>query len=182
MAPGIFRLRLACCTLVIPVRLAICLPLLICTFNAYSPQAALRPQGTLPLIFNGTHEAPASGDGRTVPVYIAVLPVPSPAQTQKTGRVLTLAFVISSAVLSVLGILALWLYGDPEGEAEDATLTDADSDRTRRPHLGSLLLGTATRLLLGALGTTAMAQVIIERAAIKRGSFITIEVLGWLLV
>ena len=181
MAPGIFRLRLACCTLVIPVRLAICLPLLICTFNAYSPQAALRPQGTLPLIFNGTHEAPASGDGRTVPVYIAVLPVQSPAQTE-TGRVLTLAFVISSAVLRVLGILALWLYGDPEGEAEDATLTDADSDRTRRPHLGSLLLGTATRLLLGALGTTAMAQVIIDRAAIKRGSFITIEVLGWLLV
>ena len=181
MAPGIFRLRLACCTLVIPVRLAICLPLLICTFNAYSPQAALRPQGTLPLIFNGTHEAPASGDGRTVPVYIAVLPVPSPAQT-RTSRVLTLAFVISSAVLSVLSILALWLYGDPARDAEDATLVDADPDRTRRPHLGSLLLGTATRLLLGALGTTAMAQVIIERAAIKRGSFITIEVLGWLLV
>lgn len=177
MAPGIFRLRTACCTLVIPVRLAICLPLLICTFNAYNPQAALRPQGALPLIFNGTHEPPASGDGRTVPVYIALLPAPPPAQM---GRVLTLAFVISAAVLSVLGMLALWWSGEPAGDADDATLVDAD--RTRRPHLGSLLLGTATRLLLGALGTTAMAQVIGERAAIKRGSFIAIEVLGWLLV
>ena len=181
MAPGIFRLRTACCTLVIPVRLAICLPLLICTFNAYSPQAALRPHGTLPPIFNGTHEAPASGDGRTVPVYIAVLPVPLPAHTQ-IGRVLTLAFVISAAVQSVLGMLALWWSGDPAGDADDATLVDADPDHTRRPHLGSLLLGTATRLLLGALGTTAMAQVIGDHAAIKRSSFIAIEVLGWLLV
>jgi hypothetical protein len=178
MVPGIFRLRTACCTLVIPVRLAICLPLLICAFNAYDPQAALRPQGALPLLFNSTHEAPASGDGRTVPVYIALLPAPPP--TQILGRVLTLAFVISAAVLSVLGILVLWWSGDPAGDADDATLVDAE--HTRQPHLRSLLLGTATRLLLGALGTTAMAQVICERAAIKRGSFIAIEVLGWLLV
>ncbi|KAI9453141.1 hypothetical protein BJY52DRAFT_1290446 [Lactarius psammicola] len=178
MPPGIFRLRTACCTLVVPVRLAICLPLLICTLDAYSPHAALLPQGALPLILNGTHELPASGDGRTVPVYVAMLPVPPPAQT---GRVLTLAFVIAAAALSVLGMLALWWSGDPAiGDADDATLVEGE--RTRRSLLGPLLLGTATRLLLGALGTTAMVRVIGERAAIKRGSFIAIEVLGWLLV
>lgn len=177
MPPGIFRLRIACCTLVVPVRLAICLPLLICTLDAYSPHAALRPQGALPLILNGTHELPASGDGRTVPVYVALLPAPPPAQT---GRVLTLAFVIAAAALSVLSMLALWWSGDPAGDADDATLVEGE--RMRRPHLGPLLLGTATRLLLGALGTAAMVRVIGERAAIKRGSFIAIEVLGWLLV
>jgi hypothetical protein len=174
MPPGIFRLHTACCTLVVPIRLAICLPLLICTLDAYNPPAALRPQGALPLILNGTHEVPASGDGRTVPVYIALLPAPPPAQT---GHVLTLAFVISAAALSVLSMLALRWSGDPD----DATLVE--DEPTRRPHLGPLLLGTATRLLLGALGTTAMVQVIGEHAAIKRGrSFIAIEVLGWLLV
>lgn len=177
MPPGIFRLRTACCTLVIPVRLAICLPLLICTLDAYSPHAALRPQGALPLILNGTHELPEGGDGHVVPVYIAQLPVPPRTQT---GHVLTMAFVIAAAALSVLGMLALWWSGDPAGDADEVTLVEGE--RTCRPHLGSLLLGTATRLLLGALGTTAMAQVIGERAAIKRGSFITIEVLGWLLV
>jgi hypothetical protein len=181
MAPGIFRLRTACCTLVIPVRLAICLPLLICTLDAYSPPAALRPAGALPLVFNGTHELPAGGDGdgHTVPVYIALRPA-SPSPPALTGRVLTLAFVIAAAVLSVLGILALWWSGDPAGDADDATLVEGE--RTHRSHLGSVLLGTATRLLLGAFGTAAMAQVIGERAAIKRGSFIAIEVLGWLLV
>lgn len=177
MAPGIFRLRTACCTLVIPVRLAICLPLLICTLDAYSPHAALRPQGALPLILNGTHGLPAGGDGHIVPVYIAQLPASPPAQT---GRVLTLAFVIAAAALSVLGMLALWWSGDPAGDADDTTLVEGE--RKCRPHLGSLLLGTATRLLLGALGTTAMSQVIGERTTIKRGSFITVEVLGWLLV
>ncbi|KAH8997686.1 hypothetical protein EDB86DRAFT_2914367 [Lactarius hatsudake] len=173
MAPGIFRLRTACCTLVVPVRLAICLPLLICTLDAYSPHAALHPQGALPLVFNGTHELPTSGDGRTVPVYIALLPAPRPAQT---GRVLTLAFVIAAAALSVLSMLALWWSGDPAGDADDATLVEGE-----RTHLGPLLLGTATRLLLGALGTTAMVCVVGDRA-IKRGSFIAIEVLGWVLV
>ncbi|KAH9060356.1 hypothetical protein EDB83DRAFT_2387125 [Lactarius deliciosus] len=144
MAPGIFRLRTACCTLVVP----------------YSPHAALHPQGALPFVFNGTHELPASGDGRTVP----------------TGRVLTLAFVIAAAALSVLSMLALWWSGDSAGDADDATLVEGE-----RTHLGPLLLGTATRLLLGALGTTAMVCVVGDRT-IKRGSFIAIEVLGWLLV
>ncbi|KAI9442717.1 hypothetical protein H4582DRAFT_1930471 [Lactarius indigo] len=180
MAPGIFRLRTACCTLVVPVRLAICLPLLICTLDAYSPHAALRPQGAaLPLIFNGTHELPASGDGRTVPVYIALLPAPAPAPAQ-TGRVLTLAFVIAAAALSVLSMLALWWSSDdPAGDADDATLVEGERGAA---HLGPLLLGTATRLLLGALGTTAMVCIVGDHGAIKRGSFIAIEVLGWLLV
>ncbi|KAF8259425.1 hypothetical protein EI94DRAFT_1834423 [Lactarius quietus] len=123
MAPGIFRLRTACCTLVIPVRLAICLPLLICTLDAYNPPAALRPQGALPPFPNSGHELPASGDGRTVPVYIALLPTPPPTQT---SRVLTLAFIITAASLSVLGILALWWSGDPAGDADDATLVECE--------------------------------------------------------
>ena len=177
MAPGIFRLRTACCTLVVPIRLAICLPLLICTLNAYSPHAALRPQGALPLVFNGTHEPPTSEDGgRTVPVYIALLPAPPPAQM---GRVLSLAFVIAAAAQSVLSILALWWSGDPAGDTDDATLVEGERTPAR---IGPVLLGTATRLLLGALGTTAMVQVIGEHAAIERDSFIAIEVLGWLLV
>ena len=52
----------------------------------------------------------------------------------------------------------------------------------RRLQLGALFLGAATRLLLGALGTTAMARVVGDRSVLKRGSFIAIEVLGWLLV
>ena len=183
MAPGIFRLRTACCTFVIPVRLALCLPLLICTLDAYSPPAALQPAGALPLILNGTHELPGAGgdgDGRPVPAYIALRPAPPPPPPAQMGRVLTLAFVIAAAVLSVIGILALWWSGDPAGDADDVTLVE--DERTCRSHLGSVFLGTATRLLLGALGTAAMAQVIGERAAIKRGSFIAIEVLGWLLV
>jgi hypothetical protein len=50
-------------------------------------------------------------------------------------------------------------------------------------YVGGLIFGTATRLLLGALGTTAMICVISDRGIImKRGSFIAVEVLGWLLV
>ena len=178
MAPGIFRLRTACCTLVVPVRLALCLPLLICTLDAYSPHAALRPQGAPPTIPNGTHEVPATGgDGRTVPVYIALLPAAPPPPAQ-TGRALVLAFVVAAAALSVLGMLALWWSSD---DPDDATLVDGER-RTSTHRAPLLLLGTATRLLLGALGTIAMAQVVGERASIQRGSFIAIEVLGWLLV
>ena len=99
--------------------LFICLPLLICTLNAYSPHAALHPQGALPLFFNATHEPAASedrggGGGGTVPVYIMLLPAPRPAQT---GCVLSLAFVIAAAVLSVLSILAHCWSGSPAGDA-----------------------------------------------------------------
>jgi|SRR6266436_1058780 len=83
MAPGIFRLCTAYCTPVIPVRLAICLPLLICTLDAYSPHGALfstsPPQGpnggsttplTLPppLILNITRpKSPVSGSSNVSP-------------------------------------------------------------------------------------------------------------------
>jgi len=207
MPPGIFRLRTACCTLVVPVRLAICLPLLICTLDAYSPHAALFPQAPRPLIVTIPRPEPTSGSASsTMPEdahgvhgvyeYIAL-----PSRTgagdhhhhhPHLGRALTLSFVIAAALLSVLSMIALrWLGGDPPGasdrdrdrdcEEDDAT-TLVEGERARRLHIGGLLLGTATRLLLGALGTTAMVRVISERSAIKRSSFIAVEVLGWLLV
>jgi len=208
MAPGIFRLRTACFTLVIPVRLAICLPLLICTLDAYSPHAALVPQGALPpLTLNIPRPASGPGsagsalpeDAHGVPIYeyIALRPVePTDAASGASshlGRTLTLAFVFAAAALSVLDMLAFWWLGDVDSDVseDDATLVergydgDSNSERgatRRRIQLGMLSLGTATRLLLGGLGTTAMAQVIGGRLAMKRGSFIAVQVLGWLLV
>ncbi|KAI0255609.1 hypothetical protein BJV78DRAFT_687941 [Lactifluus subvellereus] len=146
MPPGILRLRTACCTLVIPIRLAICLPLHICTLDAYSPHGALLPQGVLPLIINNTRIDPASSnlpeDGHSMPAYISPRPIPP-----RSG---------------------------------EATLVE--SERARRLHLGTLFLGTATRLSLSGLGTTAMVRAISERLTTKHGSFIAVEVLGWLLV
>jgi hypothetical protein len=69
-----------------------------------------------------------------------------------------------------------------DASEDDATLVEGAAAARRRLQLGALVLGTATRLLLGGLGTTAMARVIGERAHMKRGSFIAVEVLGWLLV
>ena len=194
MAPGIFRLRTACCTLVIPVRLAICLPLLICTLDAYSPHGALFSATTTPLplprppIIN----PPASGSKNVPPEdahnmaeyeYIALRPIPPPPNTvAHLGRELTLSFVIAAAALSVLSLITLWWFSDPPCDEDDATIVEGDERASRRQHLAALALGTATRLLLGGLGTTAMARVIAERSAIKRDSFIAVEVLGWLLV
>ncbi|KAH9963757.1 hypothetical protein BC827DRAFT_1154258 [Russula dissimulans] len=198
MAPGIFRLRTACCTLVVPVRLAICLPLLICTLDAYSPHATLFPQAMRPLIVNITRPEPTGSSASTIPEdehgvhgvyeYIAL---PSRAgaagghHPHPLGRALTLSFVIAAAVLSVLSMAALRWLGEPPGgdcDSEDDDATLVEGERARRLHIGGLLLGTATRLLLGGLGTTAMVRVISERSTIKRGSFIAVEVLGWLLV
>ena len=225
MPPGIFRLRTACFTLVIPIRLAICLPLLICTLDAYSPHAALVPLGSLPPL-TVTAPRPASGPGSTGsgssalpedahggPVYeyeneyIATLRPSAHASSSSSssrspthlGRTLTLSFVLAAAALSLFGILAFWWLGDVEGNDDDdvsqqdeATLVEdggyyddeskSSATRRRRLRLCMLSLGTATRLLLGALGTTAMARVVDDRSAMKRGSFIAVEVLGWLLV
>jgi hypothetical protein len=210
MAPGIFRLRTACFTLVIPVRLAICLPLLIFTLDAYSPHGALfpsPPQGpdvsstvpphSFPLIINNITRsappAPGSGSSNLSPedahnmlehAYFVLRPVPPPSA--HLGRALTLSFVIAAAVLSVLSLIALWWFGESGSVEDDATIVeggdDSDERAARRLHLAALSLGTATRLLLGALGTTAMARVISERSSIKQGSFIAVEVLGWILV
>ena len=209
MAPGIFRLRTACCTLVIPVRLAICLPLLICTLDAYSLHGALSqtspPQEqnvgstmTLPhsppLIINITRpNSPASGSSNLSPEdaqnmaeydYIALRPVPPPSSSTAAhlGRSLTLSFVITAAALSVLGLIALWWFNDAPIHDDDVTIVEGKERTARRQHLVALVLGTATRLLLGGLGTTAMARVIAERSIIKQDSFIAVEVLGWLLV
>jgi len=115
-------------------------------------------------------------------------PTPTPSTTNAgthLGRALTLSFVIAAAALSVLGMIAFWGLGDAvaggDASEDDATLVEGGAAR-RRLQLGALVLGTATRLLLGGLGTTAMARVIGERAHMKRGSFIAVEVLGWLLV
>jgi len=203
MPPGIFRLRTACCTLIVPVRLAICLPLLICTLDAYSPHAALVPQATRPLIINIPRpESTGISAPSTMPEdahgmhgvyeYIA-LPARAGADNHHhhphLGRALTLSFVIAAALLSVLSMIALKWVSDPssqagagEREEDDATLVESGERARRRLYIGGLLLGTATRLLLGGLGTTAMVRVISERSTIKRGSFIAVEVLGWLLV
>jgi hypothetical protein len=214
MAPGIFRLPTVCCPLIVPVRLAICLPLLICTLDAYSPPGALFPSPPqapdivgstlpfplpLPLILNITRPAPlapgpASGSSNLSPEdarsileyeYFALRPVPPPSGTH-LGRALTLSFVIAAAALSILSLIAFRWFGGPGGDEDDATIVEGDDDSDgragRRLHLAALFLGTATRLLLGALGTTAMARVIVERLTIKQGSFIAVEVLGWLLV
>lgn len=117
--------------------------------------------------------------------YLALLPVPLPPSAH-LGRALTLSFVIAAAALSVLSLIALWWFGESGGVEDDATIVEGDDDSderaARRLHLTALSLGTATRLLLGALGTTAMARVISERSSIKQGSFVAVEVLGWILV
>ncbi|KAI0258213.1 hypothetical protein BC834DRAFT_912648 [Gloeopeniophorella convolvens] len=180
MPPGILRLRLACGTLVVPVRLAICLPLLICTFDAYSPHAALLPQGTLPITTNSTRTDSASSnlpeDAHQVSAYLALCPTATP----HIGRALTLAYVISAAAFSMLSIVAAWWFSDFEGDNDDATLVEGG--RAHRLRVASLFLGIVIRLLLGGLGTTAMVKVIGERSIIKNGSYIAVEVLGWLLV
>lgn len=179
MPPGILRLRTACCTLVIPIRLAICLPLLICTLDAYSPHSALLPQGMLPLFINNTR-VDHPEDAHRAPGYISRPPIP-PSNSTHVGRVLTLSFVLAASALSMLSMIALWWLGNPAaGEEDDATLVEGE--RARRLYLGTLVLGTATRLSLGGLGTGAMVCVINERSTIKHGSFIAVEVLGWLLV
>jgi hypothetical protein len=115
--------------------------------------------------------------------YIALRPIPPPSTTvAHLGRELTLSFVIAAAALSVLSLIALWWFSDPSCDEDDATIVEGDERTARRQHLAALVLGTATRLLLGGLGTTAMVRVIAERSTIKRDSFIAVEVLGWLLV
>lgn len=115
--------------------------------------------------------------------YIALVrPVPPSSILAHLGRELTLSFVIAAAALSVLSLIALWWFSDPACDEDDATIVEGDDRAARRQHLAALVLGTATRLLLGGLGTTAMARVIAERSTIKRDSFIAVEVLGWLLV
>jgi hypothetical protein len=212
MAPGILRLRTVCCTLVIPIRLAICLPLLICTLNAYSPHAALfptpqnpppPPPQPQPLIINITRPRPALAnppeDTHRAPVYEYIALQPPPASgggTHILGRTLTLSFVLAAAALSVLSMVALWLPREQDagsgGDADDATLVEAADGRggtARWVRVGALVGGIATRLLLGALGTAAMVRVGVERRAREaapvprgRGSFVAVEVLGWLLV
>ena len=117
--------------------------------------------------------------------YFALRPVPPPPSAH-LGRALTLSFVIAAAALSVLSLIALWWFGASSGVEDDATVVegedDSDERAARRLHLAALSLGTATRLLLGALGTTAMARVISERSSIKQDSFVAVEVLGWILV
>jgi hypothetical protein len=97
----------------------------------------------------------------------------------------------------VLGIVAFWWLGDvgvgrdcdddATGREDDVMLVEGGGEygrrnARRRMKLGVLFLGAATRLLLGALGTTAMVRVVGDRSVLKRGSFIAVEVLGWLLV
>ncbi len=120
--------------------------------------------------------------------YIALRPVPQlpSGAGAHLGRTLTLLFVIAAAALSLLSLIALWWFSDLPSDEDDATIVEGDVDGDERAarhlHLTALFLGTATRLLLGGLGTTAMARVIAERSIIKRDSFIAVEVLGWLLV
>jgi len=114
--------------------------------------------------------------------------VTPPGGAHHLGRALTLSFVIAAAALSVLSLISLWWFEDPSGGEDDATIVEGEGEvddlerAARRLHWAALFLGTATRLLLGGLGTTAMALVIAERSTIERGSFIAVEVLGWLLV
>ncbi len=147
-----------------------------------------------PLVINITHPNHSASSNSNLPPedahsmaeyeYIALRPVPPPSSTSAhLGRTLTLSFVIAAAALSVLSLIALWWFRDPSGDEDDATIVEDDGDGyERRLHLAALFLGIATRLLLGALGTTAMARVIAERWTIKRDSFIAVETLGWLLV
>ncbi|KAI9510098.1 hypothetical protein F5148DRAFT_1182447 [Russula earlei] len=130
MPPGILRLRTACCTLVIPVRLAICLPLLICTLDAYSPHAAPFPQATLPPLIVNITRPDATGSNTLEDAhsahayeYISLPPLgPNGARSPPLGRALALSFVIAAAVLSVLSMIALWWPGDPPGDEDDATI------------------------------------------------------------
>ena len=115
--------------------------------------------------------------------YIALRPIPPASNpVAHLGRELTLSFVIAAAALSVLSLITLWWFSDFSCDEDDATIVEGDERASRRQHLAALVLGTATRLLLGGLGTTAIARVITDRSTIKWDSSIPVEVLRWLLV
>jgi hypothetical protein len=68
------------------------------------------------------------------------------------------------------------------GGGASASASASASATRRRFRLGVLALGIATRVLLGALGMIAMARVVADREVMRRGSFIAVEVLGWILM
>ncbi len=94
--------------------------------------------------------------------YTALRPVPqlTSGAGAHLGHTLTLSFVIAAAVLSLLSLIALWWFNDLPSDENDVTIVegnvDGDERATHRLHLTALFLGTATRLLLGGLGTMAM--------------------------
>ncbi|KAI0058008.1 hypothetical protein BV25DRAFT_1841287 [Artomyces pyxidatus] len=215
MAPGVFQLRTACCSLVIPIRIAFCIPLLICTLDGYSHLGTVAPAGPIPAftdpvpIFSNSSLPPGAdkdatdGMSHLFPLYLKLLSMPrDPAVLP--GRTLTLAFAALAMMFSVISLVLSCCYpaddeharsyyeepvldkGLATGGSDDDTLNEAEEDcareRVRRRRVGSLLMGTATRLLLAALGTIAFVKVISERAVIKPASYAAIEGLGWTVV
>ena len=132
-----------------------------------------------------------------MPMYEWIALRPPLPPNSHLSRALTLSFVLAAAALSMLSIVTFWCLGDlaagvadcgeDDASEDDATLVEGGGEsgcRTarRRLQLGALFMGTTTRLLLGGLGTAAMVRVVGDRPTMKHGSFIAVEVLGWLLV
>jgi len=82
-----------------------------------------------------------------------------PAQVL-TSAAHSLLFMIAATVLSLLSLIALWWFSDLPSDENDVTIVEGNVDGDERAthclHLTALFLGTATRLLLGGLGTMAM--------------------------
>ena len=79
---------------------------------------------------------------------------------------------ISTVALSLVSLIAFF-------ELEIPAATRMMRRARRAPSVP--FFGTTTRLLLGGLGTKAIARVIVGSSTLKRGSLIAVEVLGWLL-
>ncbi|THH11468.1 hypothetical protein EW146_g8029 [Bondarzewia mesenterica] len=117
MAPGVLRLRTACCSIVIPIRIALCIPLLIVTvdgYGAYTPSPHTFTNSTavpsIPSFTNSTPLADASPDALDgIFPSARLFPVTSDAAVGGfPGRSLVLIFCGLSILMSVLSIIVAW--------------------------------------------------------------------------
>ncbi|KAA1472943.1 hypothetical protein DENSPDRAFT_851268 [Dentipellis sp. KUC8613] len=203
------HLRNACRSIAIPVRIALSVPLLICTLNGYtaggSVQSAttyhlppnMRPLDDAPLPSKADPDA-TDGMVASSARVLAVYTVSPPSSCR--GRALALAFVILALGFSLASVLVAWVLrvdnepvrdfhfeGLAAGVDHKMAAADAEEGREargarRKRRLWNLCVGLGTRLLLSALGTTAFVDVLSERDRIRPESYVAIEGLGWTVV
>ncbi|TFY81066.1 hypothetical protein EWM64_g2947 [Hericium alpestre] len=205
MAPGVLQLRTACCSIVVPIRLALCIPLLICIFDGYSDGSTLQRTGTIPIISDTPQQAEGSfasttdldatdGIAPTARLLTVYTVIPS---TSCPGRALAIAFTILAIAFSLSSMIVTWFYHE-DAFIDEFSFDDLDDGHDHKTaaaarratgqmskhkwRVWNLSVGMATRLLLAALGTTAFVRLLAEQERIKPGSFAAIEGLGWTVV
>ena len=144
MAPGVLRIRTACCSIIIPVRIALCVPLLVATLDAYSSPHPAAPTSSphspaSPLLNNTTppNAAPDAPDGifpsaQLLPIAAAEtgeFSVISFPQGESRARALALTFCALAALLGLLSIISTWCSSD-EHDPDSAVESEPQSDGT----------------------------------------------------